>query len=161
MIYFIDVVRLLSEHEDEKIEIEFECDAICDLYPDDDDSDERNSPDEGESEDELGLREGIWFSVRITNKIGELVKFKCSAGEEVSIEAVEYFPAGQKESSDVFGGPIFEDLEEQAQDAFYAYLEQRFVDADLSFFILTYSRAKLQQQYGKWASDITKFITKS
>ena len=44
----------------------------------------------------------------------------------------------------------FEDLEENVQEEFYKFMEERKIDNDMSYFIVSYSRYKEEREYLNW-----------
>ena len=64
------------------------------------------------------------------------------------------------EEIEAYGGPVFDQLEESLQDAFYDYLEDRGINDDMCFFVLTYSGHKEQQEYKYWLNNLLQFVEK-
>lgn len=124
--------------------------------------------DEGNMEGADELNFGINFTITICKPTGDKLIIDAVAGQQLSIGSVQYVSKEQSVSGkssnstdDVphttYGGPIFDQLEESLQDAFYDYLEDRHVDDDLCFFVLSYARHKEQQEYVNWLQSVLKF----
>ena len=59
----------------------------------------------------------------------------------------------------MYGGPVFDQLEDTLKDAFYEFLGDRKIDNDLAFFVLAYSRDKEQREYMHWLSNVIRFAS--
>ncbi|KAI9188966.1 Mitochondrial acidic protein mam33 [Blastocladiella emersonii ATCC 22665] len=55
-------------------------------------------------------------------------------------------------------GPIFDELDDQLSEAFYAYLDARGVNAELAEFIPAYVEYKEQAEYVRWLSKVKAFV---
>jgi len=110
--------------------------------------------------EDMGGETGVNFDVTIT-KGNEKIVFNCIAYQQIQIENVQFVPAG-KESGDkeLYGGPIFEDLDEALQEAMAAYLADRKVDDELCYFIAAYSTNKEQKEYVNWLNSVMNFVEK-
>lgn len=146
------MVHLERKQNGEVIEVKFDCQNEAEM----------NMGDiEGEGEDEDAAPPVyISFEVIVTKGNNKML-FDCLAGEAVEIENVRFFP-NNKDTSDitVYGGPRFEELDEKVQEEFYAYLEDRKIDDDMSFFILSYAREKEQSEYVHWLKNVIDFTSK-
>lgn len=69
--------------------------------------------------------------------------------------AVPGFPAG---SEKYYAGPPFAQLDEELQNFFVNYLEERGIDANIALFIPDYIDVKEQREYLAWLSRVKKFI---
>ncbi|KAI8804975.1 mitochondrial glycoprotein [Cladochytrium replicatum] len=59
-----------------------------------------------------------------------------------------------------YGGPIFTDIDEELQDLFHKYIEERGIDTGLSEFIPEYLEKKEQKEYMNWLGSIKGFVEK-
>jgi complement component 1 Q subcomponent-binding protein len=152
---------LKRQFKDETIEINFDCqdEAEVDM---DEEAMEAASSDEGDNEDEEPQQEyGINFEVKITKPSGDMMVVMCAASEKLIISSVRHIAAGKDLSDqDLYGGPVFDHLDDKLQDAFYAYLSDRNIDEDLCYFIMSYSREKEQKEYQFWLQKLLKFSEK-
>ena len=109
----------------------------------------------GDDDDVPSIDFGINFTVRITTSNGDLIVADCVASEQLQVNNVQHVPAGKDpEDGELYGGPVFHQLSEGLQDAFYDFFEDHKVDEDLCFFVLSYSRAKEQAEYVNWLNQI-------
>ena len=77
-----------------------------------------------------------------------------AAGSEPS--ATEVFSGA--ESSAAYGGPIFDELDETLQNAFYDFLAQRGVDDELAGRVADYCSSKEQLEYVAFLQSVEKFV---
>lgn len=125
------------------------------------DEEENATPSEDDNEDGAAMEYGINFDVTLTKPSGEKICVTCVASRKLIVNSVRHLAAGKEISdSEAYGGPVFEQLNEELQDAFYTYLEERGIDDDLCFFILSYSRVKEQVEYAKWLNSVLAFVEK-
>ena len=118
-----------------------------------------------DSEDDLDegdvMDYGINFQVKISKSDGSKLVVDCIAAKEMQIEGVQYVPtaygATAEQEEEVYGGPVFDQLDETLQDAFYEYLADRKIDNDMSFFVLAHSRSKEQREYVNWINNVLAF----
>lgn len=162
----VAVVTLERKHKDETIVVKFD---VQNETEDDDvgyDGDENDNPDYNEEsydDDEEGSKVGygIQFDVEITKSNGNKLVFECLAGENLKISSIMHVPSGKSTTDEkLYFGPNFGDLEGSLQDAFYDYLEERKIDDDLSFFVLSHSRTKEQAEYVNWLNKLLEFTGK-
>ncbi|EGF83364.1 hypothetical protein BATDEDRAFT_84910 [Batrachochytrium dendrobatidis JAM81] len=59
-----------------------------------------------------------------------------------------------------YGGPIFADLEENVQETFQQYLEERGFDSELANFVGLYIESKEQNEYIHWLKNVENFVAK-
>ena len=122
--------------------------------------------DDNDEDDSLNF--GINFTVTITkNDTGNKILVDCVAGQQIQISNIQYLNASASananaddEEIEAYGGPVFDQLEESLQDAFYDYLEDRGINDDMCFFVLTYSGHKEQQEYKYWLNNLLQFVEK-
>lgn len=159
-------VKMNRSFSGEEIFISFDCqdEADMDDMPFDmqnpEEQQQIGSGQEGEDEVDPGLDYGINFEVTITKGDTKL-HFDCIAASELRIENIRFFTNGvSTECEDTYGGPKFHDLEQKVQDSFYDYLQERGIDNDLGFFVLSYSRFKEQNEYINWLNNVISFTAK-
>ena len=162
-------VELVGTHHKESISIVFDCQDEEEIAPDyDEEGDEEeeeplklNSKDGEENEEDEDYSEtGINFNVSIKKTSGETVVASCTAAESLRINSIRYVPNGTAVDDDnLYGGPSFDTLDEEVQEAFIQYLEDRGIDEDMTYFILSYSKMKEQSEYMNWLENITKFVS--
>ncbi|KAI9291599.1 mitochondrial glycoprotein [Neoconidiobolus thromboides FSU 785] len=58
----------------------------------------------------------------------------------------------------LYGGPVFNDLEEDLQILFEKYLEERGISTDLALFIPNYIQFKEQKEYMNWLASVHDFV---
>lgn len=158
------VVKLEGKYKGESIEVIFDCqdEEEMDLSEEamerataEGDDNEQGDEDDGEH-----LDIGINFDVTIGKKDGKMV-VSCTAAQSFRINQVRYVSAGKDlADQELYGGPTFEQLDETLQDAFYAYLAERGINEDLSFFILAHSGLKEQKEYENWLNKLLDFTAK-
>ena len=156
-------VRLTRKFGDEHIEIVFDCQDELDVednngMEDMDEEDEQNEGEDDEEAPEGSGSYGINLEVHITKGKTKLL-LDCLATDSLQIQNVRIID-GKHADVDLmkmYGGPKFDDVDEELQGAFYEYLTERHIDDDLSFFILAYSREKEQKEYVNWLEKIQDF----
>lgn len=109
----------------------------------------------------MELREGIDFKVRISNSANRTLEFQCIAADEIEIDRFSFVTYPTTQDSAKYRGREFGQLDDRVQDAFFAYLEDRCVDADLGYFILAHAREKNHHEYMHWMRAVTKFVQKA
>ena len=57
-------------------------------------------------------------------------------------------------------GPRFDDLDDDLKEEFYNYLEERGIDNELSFFLVSQARFKEEKEYVHWLEKVGEFATK-
>ncbi len=153
----------------ERLEITFDCQDESEQDMDDMNFEQlQQMQGEGEEEEPV-LSYGINFSATITKDNGDKLVFDCVASEQLQVDAVQYVSAKDaKKAGDsaadvdgaLYGGPVFNHLDETLQNSFLDYLEDRLVDDDLSFFVLSYARHKEQKEYVNWLNKVLEFADK-
>ena len=155
---FLGLVTLERQLNGETITISFDCQDEAEM--DMEDMPEEQETNENE-EDGASLEYGINMDVTITKASGEKVVVTAVASRKLIVRNVRHLALG-KEISDTksYGGPLFEELNEELQDSFYSYLEDRGVDDELCFFVLSNSRVKEQAEYSNWLKKMLTFVEK-
>ena len=116
-----------------------------------------------ENAEDVEMDTAIKCAVRV-DKGDDRVLFECNChGETLDIVNVTpVFSKGNEEEfiRDGYPGPIFDDLEEDLQEAFHQYLEKRNINSDLAYFIVSHSRVREQELYLEWLSSMKGFLSK-
>ena len=89
--------------------------------------------------------------------------FDCCAAmhvivKRVAVHNVSTLLESNTDVSALYRGPDFDRLDDGFQLAFSHFLEERGIDEDMSFFILSYSQQKEQQDYVDWLQKISAFV---
>ena len=103
---------------------------------------ENTTQSENDGDDDIDLGFGINFSCTITKLDGSshgTLHIDGVASQELQIDTLKYTSEVNVTS---YNGPVFEQLDEDLQDALYDYLGDRGIDEELSYFILAYSKYK-------------------
>ncbi|CAM8915546.1 unnamed protein product [Rhodiola kirilowii] len=113
------------------------------------------------AKDKLGedVQRHITFVVSISKGLdGEKIEFLCSAWPDsieirnVAMHNPKRFP------SQTYMGPLFKDLDDQLQDAFYYFLEERGVTDDLAIFLHDTVKKKEKSEYIRWMGAVKSYI---
>jgi complement component 1 Q subcomponent-binding protein, mitochondrial len=164
------VVKLSSKFSggkggDEEVTITFDCQDEAEMDGMDLEAlsslaESMEDDDEDDDNEDTVLDFGINMKVNIAKKDGSKLVVDCICAKELQIESVQYVPAAlsEKKDEELYGGPVFDQLDESVQDAFYEYLADRKIDNDLSFFVLAYSRDKEQKEYMNWLTQVMDFV---
>lgn len=113
-----------------------------------------------DEEKEEGAEESVSVGFTATIEKGDkTMRFRCSASEQVTIEAVEIVATGLSadDEAKLFVGPAFDELDQELQDAFHEYLAAQGVDDMVANFVAMYADFKEQQEYTKWLADAEAF----
>ena len=148
---------------EESIEITFDCQDEAEMDMDMDSlaslADNFDSEDDADEGDVMDY--GINFQVKIAKSDGSKLVVDCIAAKEMQIEGVQFvapaFSSTVEQEEQVYGGPVFDQLDETLQDAFYEYLADRKIDNDMAFFVLAFSRSKEQREYVNWINNVLAF----
>lgn len=117
-----------------------------------------DTADDEEPEEDNQETVSVGFTALI-EKDAKTLRFRCSASEQVTIEAVEFVKSGLSadDEAKLFVGPAFEELDQELQDAFHDYLAAQGVDDTVANFVAMYADFKEQQEYTKWLADVEAF----
>ena len=119
---------------------------------------EEDDGEDDEEEDPSG-GVGVKFHVTVKKSSGDKVVFYCVAGQQILIENTQYLPSGKTiEDTSIYHGPIFDKLSDDLREGMLAYLADRNIDEDMSFFILSYSENKEQREYMNWLKKFMMFV---
>jgi complement component 1 Q subcomponent-binding protein len=124
--------------------------------------------EDGEDADEDAVP--VKFRVSISKGTSALI-FECeSDGEYVGINHIAQEPgvpgdgaeeAGEDEDdgTQVYSGPVFEELDDTLQQAFLDYLEERGITSELGAYLRIMSVDKMAQEYQAWLSRVKDFVS--
>lgn len=166
----LGIVTLERKFKGESIEIVFDCqdevdedeDVLGEYMEDALNEDDDEKKDGGnEDDEELESFVGVNFNV-IISKGKEKMLINCIASKNLRIENAQFIPEGKEvDDENLYGGPLFYQLDESLQEAFKSYLSDRKIDEDLCYFILAYSRSKEQKEYVNWLENMLDFTDQS
>jgi hypothetical protein len=116
---------------------------------------------EDEETGEIDIDVSVDFIVTVT-KTGskqELV-FECSSdGSFMEIQRVSLEPEDEDELEEgMYTGPVLDELDDEVQEALYAYLEERGITPDLGEYLLHLIHDKEQREYMDWLDKMTSFL---
>ncbi|GAA5806793.1 hypothetical protein MFLAVUS_000141 [Mucor flavus] len=165
----IDEVTLSRTFGNEKIRVLFSIsdinNASPDAFPLEDDMVEAENEDEEES---------VSFPVRASVTIekegqGAVTIDTISQDGEIAVESVMYYKDAkladeQSAEADwqrrgLYIGPQFAELDENLQNLFERYLEERGINTALANFLPDYVEHKEQKEYTKWLQNMKNFIS--
>jgi hypothetical protein len=126
---------------------------------DDDEDDEDDDEDPGD----------VAFNVTVAKGAsGPALVFECvSDGTYVDVRHVALeskagsggaVAGGGDDDDAAYSGPVFDELDEELQDAFRAYLEARGVDEDLGEYLRWLLVDKEQREYTAWLEGVKRFV---
>jgi hypothetical protein len=151
----------LDEEEEQQAQQQEEAAGKEGEGEDEDDEDEDDEDDEDPGE--------VAFNVTVAKSGGPSLVFECvSDGTYVDVRhvALESKAGGGAASAASaldgddasYSGPVFEELDEELQDAFRAYLEARGVDEDLGEYLRWLLVDKEQREYTAWLEGVKRFV---
>lgn len=144
-------VSLTREYNDEKISVDCSVNMQDSLALGMDDVEE----DEMEAEDQAN---DVNFNVTVTKGDKALV-FECiSDGTYVDIRHISLEPAEGLESETAYTGPVFAELDQELQDGFRSYIQERGVNEDLGEYLRHLMYDKEQQEYVHWLEGVRGFV---
>lgn len=115
-----------------------------------------------ETEDgELDVDVGVEFNVTINRGKGVELVFECkSDGSYVDLLHVGLEPEDDEDMDDaLYTGPVFDELDEELQEQFVAYLEERGITADLGEYLMQLVHDKEQREYMDWLEKVKNAIS--
>ena len=126
--------------------------------------------DDGDEEED-GAGEGYRVLVTLRDPAkGAVMQVGAFITDALRIQRVTLHKAGTEPSADevfsgseanaAYGGPIFDELDETLQNAFYDYLAQRGVDDELAGRLADYCSSKEQLEYVTFLQGVEKFVGK-
>lgn len=120
-----------------------------------------DQPEEELVEDESGAVDadvGVVFTATIT-KGGKSLVFECkSDGQYFVVQHASVEPAGQELEESAYTGPAYEELDEDLQAKFEAYLAERGINQDLAAYLLPLVHDKEQREYMHWLEEVEEFV---
>ncbi|CAO1634930.1 unnamed protein product [Sympodiomycopsis kandeliae] len=162
-----DEVSLVREFGNEKISVMFSIGDIDSADPLDEED-----PENSESEDDVDA--GTSFPVRVAINIskpsgaGALSIDTQAEGAAFEIENVSYYQDASLANEltaeadwkrrGLYIGPQFPTLDEEVQNHFIAFLDERGINEDLALFIPMLAEYKEQKEYVTWLSNVKKFV---
>lgn len=166
-----DINNTVEEFEEEDEELDLKDAPQVDLDDDMKEIEEKKEQVEEEEEEE-----DVSFPVRATVLVekkgkGSLVLSTVAQDGYLHIDAVRYFKEGQldkdqivkgeigEQRQDLYMGPVYEELDEDLQQTFCKYLEERGIDTALATFLPDYVDYKEQKEYVNWLKDVNDFVS--
>eukprot|EP00195_Chlamydomonas_chlamydogama_P016390 CAMPEP_0202900338 /NCGR_PEP_ID=MMETSP1392-20130828/11160_1 /ASSEMBLY_ACC=CAM_ASM_000868 /TAXON_ID=225041 /ORGANISM="Chlamydomonas chlamydogama, Strain SAG 11-48b" /LENGTH=242 /DNA_ID=CAMNT_0049586709 /DNA_START=81 /DNA_END=809 /DNA_ORIENTATION=+ len=124
-----------------------------------------NQPSPEYTDDDSGAEDGneevlttVVFNVTVTKEAKALV-FECeSDGTFVAINHVSHEPKDGHVSESFYTGPVFEELDENLQNEFRSYLQERGITEDLGEYLRHLIYDKEQKEYVGWLQKVRDFV---
>ncbi|KAI8379780.1 mitochondrial glycoprotein [Radiomyces spectabilis] len=166
-----DEVSLIRTFGNEKIRVLFSISDINNAAADDGFLPEEDMVEEGAEADE---EEVASFPVRVSVTIekdgkGAVTVDTVAQDGEIAIESVMFYKDGkvateQSAEADwqrrgLYIGPQFAELDENLQNLFERYLEERGINAALASFLPDYIEYKEQKEYVQWLQNVKDFVS--
>eukprot|EP01035_Chromulina_nebulosa_P019953 gene19953-25921_t len=144
------VIELTRTQGDVNVRIVFDVQDKEDVEPAYDDAEDDNEEEEEKEDEEFNEEDdetGVPFQV-ILEKNSNKVIVDAIAAQNYQIKNIQFVP-GDKQIDDqkLYGGPVFDDLDEKLSDKFFDYLNEYGINDDISFYIVAKSAHKEQQEY--------------
>ncbi|CAO3607109.1 unnamed protein product [Mucor hiemalis] len=164
-----DINNTVEEFEEEDEELNLK-DAPKDESDDDIKEIEEKKEEVEEEEEEASFPVRATVLVQKEGK-GCLVLNTVAQDGYLHIDAVRYFKEGQldkdeivkgeigEQRQDLYMGPVYEELDEDLQQTFCKYLEERGIDTALATFLPDYVDYKEQKEYVNWLKDVNDFVS--
>jgi len=77
----------------------------------------------------------------------------------MEIQRVSLEPEDEDELEEgMYTGPVLDELDDEVQEALYAYLEERGITPDLGEYLLHLIHDKEQREYMDWLDKMTSFL---
>ncbi|KAF0684108.1 Aste57867_23895 [Aphanomyces stellatus] len=149
----MDIV-LLGKHKQELIDIKFNCQDVADFQEEAEYDEEAEEEGEGEEDDDV--LPCIRFTARIV-KDNQALIFDCVASSVLTVDGVMHTETADELNDSDYQGPRFADLEEDVQEAFADYLNERHINDDLANFITQFADLKEQKEYVTFLEGAHKF----
>ncbi|KAF9597699.1 hypothetical protein IFM89_021186 [Coptis chinensis] len=147
-------IILEKEYEGEVIKVEVHTPEIYE----NEDEDENNGDGDGEKEGHASIA----LVVKVTKgRNGTSLEFGCTADpDEITIDSLIVKDHDTSEDDLAYGGPDFQDLDENLQKGFYKYLEVRGIKPSTTNFLYEYMMKKDGKEYLRWLKNVKKFVEK-
>ncbi|KAI8815071.1 mitochondrial glycoprotein [Cladochytrium replicatum] len=152
-------VTMTRTYGNEKISVIFSTDAI-----------NEQDIEEGEESESFPVSLTILIEKAGSEDRGALEIIATSEEGSIYIESVAYNKSsalaadtsaeGDWQRRGKYSGPIFTDIDEELQDLFHKYIEERGIDTGMSEFIPEYLEKKEQREYMNWLGSIKGFVAK-
>eukprot|EP00882_Tetradesmus_deserticola_P004192 GHRQ01004428.1.p1 GENE.GHRQ01004428.1~~GHRQ01004428.1.p1 ORF type:complete len:251 (+),score=112.49 GHRQ01004428.1:159-911(+) len=114
--------------------------------------------EEAEDDDEAA---DVQFNVTVTKGDKALV-FECiSDGTYLDIRHVSLEPAEGNDSETVFTGPVFNELDDELQDALRQYIAERGINEDMGEYLRHLMFDREQEEYVHWLEGVKSFVGSS
>eukprot|EP01038_Epipyxis_sp_PR26KG_P007076 gene7076-9660_t len=152
------IVTLTREFKNEKIEVKYDVQAFA-SYEEMAHEAEDFENENGEL-DEEAEQFGIKFEISITKPDNNKLIFSSIATNKFKIQNIQFLPAGaDPEDLNVYGGPEYSELDEELKNGFFDFLAERNIDDDLSYFIVSHSQLKENEEYARWLQKVLHFTS--
>ncbi|KAH7447905.1 hypothetical protein KP509_01G126700 [Ceratopteris richardii] len=116
-------------------------------------------------EEDLEIIEVLHMSVSLSKTANVRLEVDCSfvrGAKAVMIEDVIFHEDDILElegAPEPYGGPIFEDLDEDLQQGFHEILEVRGLTAKFAWYMMDYMTDKEQREYVRWLHRVRDFLS--
>ncbi|KAL1990119.1 hypothetical protein VTN49DRAFT_5958 [Thermomyces lanuginosus] len=131
---------------------------------------DRVAPSDREFDDITEPGFPVRVNVTIEKPNGAALLIQTTAQDGVfDIEDVAYFPKADLayaktaekdwDRQSLYGGPPFENLDEELQKYFELYLEERGINSELANVIPDYIQVKEQNEYVRWLENVKSFVS--
>ncbi|CAH8258751.1 unnamed protein product [Arabidopsis lyrata] len=101
----------------------------------------------------------ITFIVNISKGgASEVLEIMCSAWPDTIEISKLCIRKGINTSASSYGGPEFEELDDQLQDALYQFLEERGISDELAVFLHRYMKNKGKAEYVRWMESVKSYV---
>lgn len=160
-------VSLVRQFGNEKIRAIFSTDAINEANEDDDmEYDEESQGEDDESPESFPVNLTILIE-KAENK-GALEIEAQIIDNSFYIENVSFGKSelindptaeGDWQRRNLYSGPVFNNLDEDLQEEFHKYLQERGFDEELAELVPSYIEYKEQKEYMSWLDRVSKFVS--
>jgi complement component 1 Q subcomponent-binding protein, mitochondrial len=150
-----------------KVTVEIDCNPISSEKDDYEGEDDEGRNEEDEEDD--GMEEGYRCLISVEDS-GKTMQIGAFVTDQLRIQRVTLFPANKAPTADsifsgleetsVYGGPVFDELDDTLQNAFYDWLGNMGVDDDLAARVSDYASSKEQHEYVGWLKGVHGFVAK-
>ncbi|EQC34039.1 hypothetical protein SDRG_08254 [Saprolegnia diclina VS20] len=150
-------ITLKSKTANEIIDINFNVQDVAEPEAGEYEDEEEEAEGDYEGDEEDDVLPSIRFTARIV-KNNEALIFDCVASSILTIDSVMHLEENADEvDNSAYHGPRFIDLENDVQEAFADYLNDRHINDDLANFIMEYADLKEQKEYVTFLENVQKF----
>jgi len=158
---------LTRSADGKEVRVEVDCTPVPteeDNYDEEEGEEEKGEEEEEEQQGEEGYRALISVTDPAT---GQVLQAGAFVTDQLRLQRVTLFEAGKAPSADsifagveettAYGGPVFDELDETLQNAFYDYLAGKGVDDELAGRVADYCSSKEQVEYVGWLKGVQAF----